>query len=249
MRFKQLPLELDEFMMAGVFLLFLMINYHGPLASIYNQMMLYIIIAYVVVIIFNLFNWIPILQKGNQVWKSIFIAAIASTIFIYLYQQFPGVRNLGQLFVTTAFGESEWLGKVVSGVLIPVIETIFFFRFVYQGLKWLLGWDRVDDPFSYQALTLSTGVSLAFTIFHATAKGITNNYELMATFAFGMLSMYLVIYFKQMLEAILIHIFINSFAVGLFALFISGTISFYIVFVIVGLIIFYTNKQGVRRFG
>ncbi len=61
-----------------------------------------------------------------------------------------------------------------------------------------------------------------FTIFHLTAKGIENNAELMLTFAFGAASVGMIIYFQQIMEAVIMHIIVNSKGVGLVDYVIDG---------------------------
>ena len=56
-------------------------------------------------------------------------------------------------------------------------------------------------------------VSATFTLFHLTAKGLTNNLGLLIVFIFALISCWMVLWFKQLREAILFHIFSNSISV------------------------------------
>jgi len=63
------------------------------------------------------------------------------------------------------------------------------------------------------ALTMVFGAA-TFTLFHATAKGLTNNTDLMATFIFGVLSVGLIIYFKTAISALIAHSIVNGYSTG-----------------------------------
>jgi len=124
---------------------------------------------------------------------------------------------------------SSYLRLAVWGLLIPLIETRFFFRTLLQwavraaGVKW------PSSAFSMSALMIEGFFGAIFAVFHIVAKGITNNPALVVTFLFGVLSAGMVIHFKQLLEAIFLHVITNTIAtmqqlgMGFFS---AGTVGF-----------------------
>lgn len=229
---KQLPVDFDEFFILGVLLVFLRINYNGPLASTYNDIMVYIILGYIVALSF--FKWIPLI-KSNKVVSTL-TGVAAGFIFWQIYAYVADINRIQQVFATTAFGDSILIGKVMFGVLIPIIETIFFFRILTQWMAYLL---KVElDITSASGHIISLGISAIFTIFHATAKGVTNNTELMATFIFAYISMMLVLYFKEIWQAIVMHIYVNAKSVELIT-----AMPTYVYYIGIAVIVYYLFKN------
>jgi len=102
------------------------------------------------------------------------------------------------------------------GILIPLIESSFFFGRLFEGIsstaKGALG--KINPyKFSIPIIIVMAFVSGLFTIFHITAKGFSNE-PLIATFIFGMISCALVVYTKSLKSAILFHVIINTMAVA-----------------------------------
>lgn len=210
------PVHFDELILLGIILLWLMINYSMPLSSIYSNMVYLLLFLYLVPLMFNLFNWIPISNKANRVNE--IIAGVAATIgFIYFYNNIlTNPSPMSTVFATTAFGESVALGKFVFGFQIPIIESVFFFVVLPIWALWKMGKSLKRDLFSMDNIILMVAFAAIFTIFHATSKGLTNNMDLLATFSFGVISIGLIIYFGTILAALIFHIGVNSSAIGLF---------------------------------
>lgn len=208
------PIHFDELAILGVIMLFLLINYDMPLASIYSSMIYLLLFLYLVPLMFNLFNWITISNKANRVNE--IIAGVAAAIgFIWFYNNIlVEASPMALVFATTAFGESVAMGKLVFGLLIPIIETVFFFVVLPTWALWKMG-KTLKRELSMDNIILVIAFAAIFTIFHATSKGLTNNIDLLATFVFGVISMVLVIYFRTILPALILHPGVNSKAVGL----------------------------------
>lgn len=234
------PTEFDEYFFLGALLIFLMINYNLNLANIYNNIVIFIIIGYLVPIIFNMFRWGQI-SKGNKI-KSTITGAIFAGVFIYIYNSLATASPIEQVFATTAFGESELIGKIVFGVLIAVIETIFFFRILPQWFAYLRGWRwETIEPWEKEGLMLNSFFSAVFTIFHSTSKGITNNTDLIVTFVFAFISIAMILYFKEVWQAIVFHVVVNSWSVKLFE---TGSVLTPGTLIIVGIIyVIYKQKN------
>lgn len=206
------PINFDEIAILGIIMLFLMINYSMPLSSIYSSMIYLLLFLYLVPLMFNLFNWIPISNKANRINE--IIAGVAAAIgFIWFYNNILTASPMATVFATTAFGESVGMGKFVFGLQIPIIETVFFFVILPIWALWKMG-KTLKKELSMDNIILMIAFSAIFTIFHATSKGLTNNMDLMATAVFGVLSIGLIIYFGSVLPALILHIAVNSFSIG-----------------------------------
>jgi hypothetical protein len=250
---KSLPVDIDEFFIIGMTLLFLLINFNFSIASVYSQMMTLLLFMYITPFILKLqgdrsFKWMPIKEKNKSYLPGIIAGAISAAGFILFYNGLKATSSLAQVFATTAFGESVFVGKFMFAVIIPIIETVFFFRIVLQWITYLLGWDKQISPFSGRGFTLAGILGLIFAIFHATAKGVTNNVDLMATFFFGFLSVMMILYFREVIQAIMLHIFVNSYSIWSTGAFSQTTL---ILISAVVIIIFYTTtkNKSIKFFG
>lgn len=126
------------------------------------------------------------------------------------------LSNLGQIIAQTfsatpiLYG-SDYLKLVVWGILIPVVETRFFFRTLMQwGTTTFAKTSLPTSIFSFKAVWVSSFWGMLFMIFHIAAKGITDNKALFITFLFGFASVMCVIYFKEAIQAIILHILWNT---------------------------------------
>lgn len=107
---------------------------------------------------------------------------------------------------------STYIKLAVWGILIPVLETRFFFRTL---MNWGVEAANIPVPtniMSWDAVKIALFFGALFSVFHIVAKGITNNMALLVTFAFGFISIMLVLYFRQATEAIFLHIITNTIA-------------------------------------
>lgn len=246
----RIPSEIDSYFILDILLIFLMINYNMPLATVYITMVIVGSLMYIVPVYSNLFGWIPFMKKGGNWIASIAWGAGFGLAFIYFYEYIQTMPNLGQVFATTAFGESIYLGKFVYGILIGIIETRFFFRTIMQWGAWRMGWPIPSSPFSKIGINMMIMFGAIFTFFHLTAKGVTNNIDLIATFVFGAMSIGMVIQFKSWIEAAIAHIVVNSKGVGIFDIF-KAIPTVDPVWIIAGIIILYfvftsKNRKGFR---
>ena len=211
---KQYPEEISGYFFLNAVLLWLMINYNMPLASIYSWMVIIDAIMYLVPVQFGFFKWIPFAKKGESKIPKYVIGVAAGIGFLYLYNAISSTP-MAAVFATTAFGKSEILTILVYSILISFVETRFFFRTLMQFVAWKSAENFRKSPFSLSGLKLMGFFGLIFTLFHATAKGITNNAELAATFVFGALSVGMILYFQEWIQAFILHLVVNSKSMGL----------------------------------
>lgn len=110
---------------------------------------------------------------------------------------------------TPALTENAFISLIVWGVLIPVVETAFFFgvlfEFFIDKMKVAVGWNA-------RTIAVMLIIGGIFTLFHLTAKGITNNSALLVTFLFAIASLVLVVQFRQTIEAKILHVAANTVA-------------------------------------
>jgi len=107
--------------------------------------------------------------------------------------------------------QSKWMKFASFGILIPIIETPAFARLM-EWLSHTIGAKETLTSIKMWIVVIIT--SLIFALFHLTAKGLYANDLLFVTFLFMVLSLVMVIHFKELKQAILFHIIINSVAMG-----------------------------------
>lgn len=217
------PSEIVNYFFIDIILIFLMINYNMPLATIYVAMAIVGSLMYYVAADQRIFQMIPFWGRGTNKIVAIAIGVGFGVGFIFFYNWLGTLTPMANVFATTAFGESESMGKIVFGFLIPLVETRFFFRTILQWYAWRVGLTS-RDLFTFDSVKVIGIFAALFTIFHATSKGITNNIDLIATFAFGAMSIGMVIYFQRVIEAAVAHVVVNSHSIGIFDNIMNGTL-------------------------
>jgi len=213
--------ELDEYFILDILLVFLMIDYALPLATIYAVMVLVGSLIYYAGGDRGIVNWIPFVKSKGGSLIGVMLGVTAGIGFIYLYKYLGSLTPMANVFATTAFGESESIGKFVFGFLIPIAETRFFFRTILQWFSLRRG---IVSPLSFKGIQIMVAFSAIFTLFHDTAKGIDNNIDLFATFLFGVISIAIILTTGQWIEAAIMHIVVNGYAVGFFDFILKGSL-------------------------
>jgi len=187
-----------------------------PMATIYSFIVIAGSLMYLVPVQFSFFRWIPPYNStGGSKLSKVAVGALFGLAFIWLYNTFTPTP-MSAIFATTLFGESEILTKIVYSILIPVVETRFFFRTIMQWFAWKAGDSTNVSPLSGTGMKLMVMFSAVFTVFHATAKGIDNTTDLAMTFVFGIISIAMILYFQEWIQAATMHIVVNSSALGIF---------------------------------
>lgn len=120
---------------------------------------------------------------------------------------------LGSLMAqfSPALADNPWLILLAWGALIPFSETFTFFGVVFEWLVEIF--KSKFDPKQLRVWMIMLIIAGIFTLFHITAKGFENNPALIMTYIFGFISLTIVLYRKQLFEAVWLHIVINSTAI------------------------------------
>ena len=218
--------ESDDFFFLGTLLLFTLINFNPEVSVIYLFMTILSILMYYTARDKNVFPVIPFeSSKSNRTSSVVWgIGAFATLLFIssfilpmlgfsaYSSPQtiLYGDKNLHSLFpfsTSPALASSNIMSFLVWGLIIAFIETVYFFGAISRWVAWKLKLD-------INSIQLHLWIAALFVIFHMTAKGVRNNEALIVTFLFGLASMQLVSRFKELKQAIILHITANSLAMA-----------------------------------
>jgi len=101
------------------------------------------------------------------------------------------------------------------------------------------------SPLSFAGLKIMAFYSALFTAFHWAIKGLTDTPELIAVFVFGMMSVGLVLQFKEMIQAVMAHMVINSIGVGLLTMAtLSSPIA--IITIVVAYFLFISDRKEIK---
>lgn len=207
----------------GMLFLFLLLNFNESIGMIYGFMILLTWMAYWVGRQLRLGNY-PISSKRTGLLENLAWATGAYAAFVVITSQVFSVLGWKELasfnailnIVGTTFSQapvfagSNFLSLLSWGVLIPYVETTA----LAVAFIWLAHWAKIDlrNPLSRGVAAVIIFISFAVTAFHYSAKGITNNPALVATFIFFFISLALIVYFKEVKQAITLHIISNTLA-------------------------------------
>lgn len=240
-----LPEESLGYILLNTVLVFLMLNYNMPLGTVYFAMVVVDTFSYLLVSLFRTFTWIPFAKEHEPKIIKYIIGIVFGVGFLYIYNYISKLP-MAAVFATTAFGDSKLLTILVFSLLIAPVETRLFFRTLMQVVANLFGHSFRSSPFSASGLFLMAFFGAVFTVFHLTAKGISNTPELVATFVFGALSVGMVLYFQEWVQAGIMHIVVNAKAMGLFDA-IPQIMQYWYSWVVVGAVAFIAYKSAKKR--
>ena len=166
--------------------------------------------------------------RKSDIIRSALFAIIGAVIFLTISgfvmktmgvvdTSFQAILNL-YATSTPILAGNQYLTLIGWGILIPLIETSFFFGRVLEGFKSFVTRQR-GNGFSLNKLSVKTAIVFtfvagAFALFHITAKGLSST-PLMLTFIFAIISCYLVAKEKQLAGAVILHVIVNSLAVAI----------------------------------
>jgi membrane protease YdiL (CAAX protease family) len=171
-------------------------------------------------------------SRDKNITKSLISAVIGLAAFLgisTLLNSLPQFQSVFELLATSTplLKNSKLLTFIGWGLLIPIIETNFFFGRLLEGLPEILG-ERAglrklagtpssNIPFLKKIFMPSTIftmvlVSIAFTLFHLSSKG-AESIPLLITFIFGIISCAIVMKDKETRGAVYLHIAVNSLTV------------------------------------
>ena len=217
--------EVDDYIFLNVAILFLLINFNLELGIIYLGMAIIDLLAYFFAINFHSFTPYPMEKSKSNRLQSIAYGIGAYVGFIFLTNfiiskfviapsdpsAFKYISSLviGTFSATPILYGAPALKLFVWGILIPFVETSFFFRTLTQ---WGIYSANAKTTTFLNKLVIAAFFGGGFALFHIVAKGISNNVQLLVTFIFGVVSVMLVLSFMEKVQAIILHILTNTIA-------------------------------------
>lgn len=213
----------------SLFLLFLLLVFDQQVAMIYLLMLT----AYFIWFTFDDKITIPVESTTKGRFMSLLWAAgiygaflMVSTALSTFFSLEGGQTAFSIIELLSAqtpvLAGNRFLTFIAWGIVIPIIETVFFFGVLYEGLANYLGnFMRVGQiPTNFKISNLYywflvAFISIIFTAYHFQARGLTDSTGLFVTFLFSVVSLLVVSYFSRTREAILFHMISNSVAVSL----------------------------------
>ncbi len=210
-------------------LLFLLLAFDRDLA------MIYILIMFADWMWFQSDNFISFkISKGTKsfTWfleslAGLGLFLIISTILVGVFSPqslakggvVAGAQSIFQLLATSTpiLKGSKFLTFIGFGILVPIIETVFFNGRLLEGLttyaEGVVGKKISLKTYSVELIVVMFVIASLFTLFHVTSKGLAS-IPLLITFIFSIISSVLVIRHQELKGAILMHIVTNSAAVA-----------------------------------
>jgi len=205
------------YIIVGTILAFLMFNFDWNMGLAYLAFILLDYVAYDS----DRFISLPLEKRQDNRFSAFgwglagYIGFISISLLLITPLKSLGITGTMSLFANTipAFAGNNFLKVVAWGILIPIIETNFFFGRVleFTSEKFFK-----INPNSKQWLRLIPAIMivvLAFVLFHASVKGIQNNIALIMTGVFALVSCVVVVHFGETKQAIWMHIFANTLAI------------------------------------
>jgi membrane protease YdiL (CAAX protease family) len=204
-------------------LIFLILNFNRDLGLVYSLMILADFMWWWIDLrMGNKKTDLPFERTSDNRLKAILEAIIAYVAFLFISTIVYGIVAPGgpqaviQLLSTSTpiLKGSVILTIIGWGVLIPIVETDWFFGRLAEGLSNEArdqGTKIPLDRFKASTWVLMALVSALFALFHISAKNLENS-SLIVTFIFGMISMYLVIRNRELKQAVIFHIISNTVA-------------------------------------
>jgi hypothetical protein len=221
--------EADGYFLIDILLLFILIAFNEKLGLIYISMVAIDWALYYFIMDRNQYNMIPIEQNKSNRLTSVITSIGLFLVFYFVVAAISmkfttgtaaitsdSFSRLGQVIAQTfsatpiLYG-SNYLKLVVWGILIPIVETRFFFRTLMQWGTLRFAKVKIPDSvFSLVSVWIAGFWGAVFMIFHIMAKDIKDNQALFITFLFGFFSVMCVIYFREVIQAKILHILWNS---------------------------------------
>lgn len=223
MNWKITKVELWVLLILTVLFPFLTTNFNSNLGLTYSIFCL----SAIVYIILDPQRDIPFKKENDSFLTSVLWAGVAVVVFILMsnYLIIPGTKALMNLLAssTPVLASNPLTNKITFGILVAASETLFFFVYGFDLICSLVGVKISPENLKkFKLWFVIFGISLAFMVFHLTAKASGNAVETVSTltvvFFMAIFSLLLVVFRKEALSSILFHILLNSLSVGLIAL-------------------------------
>lgn len=210
-----------------VFLIFMVVNFDPNMAIVFSLM----IIADFLIFKDDRTISYPVERTGQNRFGSLMESLIIFAGFIFLQSIIlrvltpsiqstaQSVRTMLSLYATTtpALEGNILLTFIGFGIIVPIIETRFFFSRLYEILadRFKVSGSGLGNKMTW---VLAMFIGAVFAVYHLTARrcgsGDTcQNALLFITFLFGVISTLMVVHYRESKQAILVHIFANSIAI------------------------------------
>jgi len=207
----------DYFKLMAIGLIFLLLNFDPDLSMVYLLILLGDYIWY------QNDSWISFPYSNKQANKTGVIIESFAALGIFLLATavlitgFSTQSLLSMLSSTVPIlAESQVLTLISWGIIVPFIETNFFFGRLLEGFSYMAekvtGNKISTKKFSIPIFIVMILVAAIFTLFHLSAKGLDSS-ALIVTFIFAIISMILVVRQQSTKGATIMHILSNSTAV------------------------------------
>lgn len=208
--------ERTVFIVLATLMAFLFLNFNQELGTIFSILL---ILDYIMFYSDNFVSY-PFEKTSDNRMQAVLYSIIGYGVFIGLASVLAGVANFAGSVLETlstsvpVLSQSQSIAILAWGVLIPIIETRFFFGrlFEFIGDKWNAPMGRAGLTSIRTWMTI-VFVSGLFALFHLTAKASQGDIGFLTTFIFGAVSCAMVVYFQETKQATGMHIFSNTIAV------------------------------------
>lgn len=213
-----------------VFLIFMVVNFDPDMAIVFSLMIIADIIIWFDEKTFAKVNY-PYESRTDNRFKSLIESLIIFAGFIFLQSIIlrvltpsiqsttQSIKTLLSLYSTTtpALQGNILLTILGFGVIVPFVETRFFFGRLYEifadkfkaygGLRDKMNW------------IIAIFIGAIFAVYHLTARrcgsaATCQNALLFVTFLFGFISTLMVAHYRESKQAVWIHVFANTFSIA-----------------------------------
>jgi hypothetical protein len=203
--------EFTIFGLLAILILFLEVNFDPTLGSIFLGMLILDILFYLKDkrVTYEVERVVD--RKRDIIYAvGAYVLFLAGTMFFV-----KGVTSiLGSvtLFSETlpVFAGNPIFTLLALGFFVPVVESRFFFGRMLEFFKDRFNITLKKDLFDMPTWVMVLFIAGIFTIFHLTAKGLTDTGALTQVFFFGVVSVWLAILTGQLLAAVLFHMIANN---------------------------------------
>ena len=221
--------EENIFAVLVVFLIFLVVNFDPNMATVFSLMIIADILIFTTII-----KKLKVDYPFERTTKNRFTSLIESLIifagFIFLQtivlriltptiqSTSQSLQSLLSLYATTtpALQGNMIFTFIAYGLIVPFVETRFFFGRLYELLA--DKFNKAGTLKNKMTWILALFIGSIFAIYHLTARrcgaaGACQNALLFVTFLFGMISTLMVAHYKETKQAVLVHVFANSMSI------------------------------------
>jgi membrane protease YdiL (CAAX protease family) len=204
---------------------FIYINVSASIGTLYTLFSVF----YLASIFARRKDWVvEIITKNTDLLKSLILSfasfivwvCIASFMFVYVKPNMMSAIEFESLFSNIAsytqvpvISTDFMLKLIIYGILIPVIESLFFLSFVLKFWSRLLNvnimWYNFRSPYFLKMLYVCALVGACGSLFHLAVR-MSSDFALILDFLFFFISSLIVFRTKRLFEAINLHILNNS---------------------------------------